>query len=210
MRRDDEETIPRFPLAWPSGWTRHGARTYSSFRSKGSGTSRYLSISQAVGRLEDELRLMKARNVTISTNVQLRLDGIPRSDQAEPRDPGAAVYFSFRGKATVFACDKYNRVADNIAAIAKHVEALRAIERFGVGSLEQALAGYKSLPADTAADWRAVFGFKADARPTVEQMEAAFREEARKHHPDRGGTEDRMTQVNRAREFALSELKPTY
>jgi len=141
----------------------------------------------------------------LSTNVSLRLDGRPRSD-SEPSDPGVALYFSFKGKATVFACDRFDRVADNIAAIAAHVDALRRVERYGVGTIEQALAGYKALPADTAANWRAVFGFRADTTPTLEQLDAAYKTAARTHHPDRGGTDEGMAHVNRAHDYALQEL----
>lgn len=165
-----------------------------------------LSVISAVARLEAELDRLGARNPTLSTNVELRLDGRPRSD-SEPKDPGAAVYFSFKGKATVFACDKWDRVADNIAAIAAHIDAIRRIERYGVGSLEQALAGYKALPADSAADWRAVFGFKAGTAPSWDAVDSAYKALARELHPDVGGNGEGMTQLNRAREFAAAELK---
>lgn len=209
MRYDDEEKVSRYPLEWPAGWRRAANRVYSAFRSKSSGSLRPLTVYQAIARLEDELRRLKARNVTISTNVRLRQDGIPRSDEAEPRDPGAAVYFSFRGKATVFACDRYTRVADNIAAIAAHVEALRAIERYGVGSLDQALAGYKALPADTAADWRKVLGFVAGP-VTSADVQRAFKERSLLCHPDRfpgdSGKEAEWYQLQRARDYALAEI----
>lgn len=200
------EAVSRFPLAWPMGWPRHkGARLRAPFSTKKIGDGR-LSVQLATARLEQQLDAMGARNAILSTNVSLRLDGRPRSDE-EPRDPGAAVYFSFKGKATVLACDRFNRVADNIAAIAGHIEALRRCDRYGVGSMEQALAGYKALPADSAADWRAVFGFPAGSRPTVDQVEDAFYAAAKVRHPDVGGTEEGMQQINRAREFAVAELK---
>jgi hypothetical protein len=116
------------------------------------------------------------------------------------------VYFRFKGRATVLACDRYTRVADNITAMASHIDALRRIDRYGVGTLEQALAGYKALPADSAADWRAVFGFAATERITAEQLHQRFRLRARDAHPDRGGSDDAMAHLNRARDFGLAEL----
>lgn len=199
------ETIPRFPLAWPMGWPRHkGTRPRAPFSTKKIGDGR-LSVQLATQRLEQQLDALGASNPTLSTNVSLRLDGRPRSDE-EPRDPAAAVYFSFKGKAIVLACDRFTRVADNIAAIAGHIEALRRCDRYGVGSLEQALAGYKALPADTAADWRSVFGFPPASRPTRDQVDEKFKAMARTRHPDRGGSEEGMQQINRAREFAFAEL----
>jgi hypothetical protein len=164
-------------------------------------------VTIATSRLENELERLGAKSPTLSTNVSLRLDGRPRSDE-NPADPGAAVYFSFRGKATVLACDRYRAVAENIAAIAAHIEALRRIERYGVGTIEQALAGYKALPADSAADWRTVFGFPAGSRPTRAQIDDAYLTAAKRQHPDAGGSDAEMAQVNRARDYARQELEP--
>jgi len=200
------EAVSRFPLAWPAGWVRTmpGRRTRATFSTKETLDQR-LTVILGVKRLERELDALGAARPTLSTNVELRLDGRPRSD-SEPSDPGVAVYFGFKGKATVFACDRYTRVADNIAAIAAHIDALRRIQRYGVGSIEQALAGYKALPADSAADWRSVFGFKAGSSPTREQIETTFRTMAQGRHPDHGGSDDAMQHINRAREFAVAEM----
>ncbi len=160
----------------------------------------------ATDRLEKQLDALGGKDPVLSTNVTLNLRGVPRGDE-NPYDPGAAIYFKFRGKATVLACDSYVRVDDNIAALAAHIDALRRIERYGVGTIEQALAGYKALPADSAADWRAVFGFAADSRPTTEQVDAKFKEWAKQKHPDIGGTEIEMSHLNRARDYALMELE---
>lgn len=199
------EAVSRFPLCWPMGWIRAKRRQPALFSTKKSADSR-LSVQMATQRLEQQLDLLGARDPILSTNVALRLDGRPRSDM-EPSDPGAAVYFGFKGKATVFACDRWTRVADNIAAIAAHIDAIRRVDRYGVGSLEQALAGYKALPADSAADWRHVFGFAAGALVTAETLDRRYKELAREKHPDmHGGSHDAMTHLNRAHDFALAEL----
>jgi hypothetical protein len=204
---NDIESIKRFPLEWPVGWkrTRPGARTHAAFSTKRT-VDRQLSIALAVERLDQQLELLGVRTATLSTNVSLRLDGRPRSDE-NPADPGVAVYFSFKGRATVLAADKFVRTADNIAAIAGHIDSLRRVERYGVGTIEQALAGYKSLPADTAANWRAVFGFPADSTPTVDQVDSAYKATARQRHPDHGGSDIEMAHVNRARDYALLEIE---
>jgi hypothetical protein len=213
------ESVSRYPLEWPSGWVRIPAhnrvradfsQTKHDLVSTAEGTKRVtrtttVTVIVATRRLEDQLDRLGATNPVLSTNLSLRMDGRPRSDE-NPRDPGVAIYFRFKGKATVFACDKYLRVADNIAAIANHIDALRRIERYGVGSIEQALAGYKALPADTAADWRSVFGFDKSARVTHDELQTKYRERASIAHPDKGGTDDAMAHVNRARDYALAEL----
>lgn len=209
MSHDDREAaVQRFPLEWPIGWKRTdpAKRIDAAFRTKHTVDQR-LSVILATGRLENECDRLGADSPVLSTNVSLRLDGRPRSDE-NPRDPGAAIYFRFKGRATVLAADRYLRVADNIAAIAGHIEALRRVERYGVGTIEQALAGYKALPADSAADWRTVFGFPKTERPPMEFVERRFRELARTAHPDAGGTDEGMAHLNRARDFALDELNP--
>lgn len=141
----------------------------------------------------------------LSTNVSLNMRGIPRGAE-RPFDPGVAVYFMFKGRATVLACDSFYTVADNIAALAAHVEALRRIERYGVGTIEQALGGYKALPADTAADWRSVFGLSAGA--TAADVDKVFKAQARVKHPDILNDDGAaMAHLNRARDYALAELE---
>lgn len=198
------ESVNRYPLEWPIGWKRRtvGQRRHGKFAHGG----QWITVTKATERLERELERLGAKNATLSTNVSLRLDGRPRSDE-KPSDPGAAIYFTFKGRATVLACDTYHLTSDNIAALAAHLDSLRAIDRYGVGTLEQALAGYKALPADTAADWRAVFGFAKGSRPSVAEMDTAFKKAARERHPDVGGSEIEMAHLNRARDYALMELE---
>lgn len=196
------EAVSRYPLEWPLGWARCRRRRNGSFKHD----RRPINVEYATRRLQDELDRLGAKNPTLSTNVSLNLRGIPRGDE-RPSDPGVAVYFTFKNKPTVLACDSFYTVADNIAAIAGHVEALRRIERYGVGTIEQALAGYKALPADTAANWRAVFGFSKDARPTADQLDSAYKAAAREKHPDIGGSDIEMAHINRARDYALQELQ---
>jgi hypothetical protein len=208
--------IDRYPLAWPTGWQRTpaGRRQHAKFSRKDTRTdgqhswtrSRELSVADAVGRLQRELARLGAQSGSevLSTNLILRLDGLPRSDQANPPDSGAAVYFKLRGHPRVLACDRWVRVADNIAAIAAHIDAIRAVDRYGVGSLEQAFAGYTALPAQ-ASPWWTVLEF-AD-RPTAwAVVESRYSELAKRHHPDRGGSQETMAKINAARDAARIDL----
>lgn len=198
------ESVTRYPLDWPLGWKRTRSRVYGRFSSYGKGIPR----SVALERLESETQRIGAKDATLSSNLPLRVRGDIRLDVPEPTDPGVALYFNFRGRATVLACDRYTQVAHNIAAIAAHLEALRRIERYGVGTIEQALAGYKALPADTAADWRVAFGFGAEERVTPADLDARFKLMAKDRHPDKTGDDGAaMVWLNRARDYALDELK---
>lgn len=208
----------RYPLSWPTGWarTKSHQRERATFRSSRLSTftnqlgqhvttrnAKALTVSDAIKRLSGELSRLGATDEILSTNVETRLDGLPRSNQPEPSDPGAAVYFKLKGKPRCLACDKWNRVADNIAAIAQHIDALRRIDRYGVGTMEQAFAGYAALPP-SADDWRTVFGLSQSA--TMADVEAKFRTLAIQHHPDRGGDPAVMSKLNAARDAAKKDL----
>ncbi len=205
----------RYPLSWPTGWKRTPAyeRLPARFSRKertsyASGQStwlrqRMLTVADSLDRLELELNRLGASSEILSTNVQVRLDGLPRSGQREPDDPGAAVYFTLHGKPRCLACDRWIRVADNIAAIAAHVSAIRAVDRYGVGTMDQAFAGYAQLPPSTE-EWWAILG--VDRVASVEQIESAFRALARKHHPDAGGSNQIMARLNQARDTGLRSV----
>lgn len=78
---------------------------------------------------------MGGSHLVISTNIELRRDGLPHAGRREPSDKGVAVYFDYRRRPICFACDRWDRIGDNIYAIAKTIDALRGIERWGSGSM---------------------------------------------------------------------------
>ena len=141
-----------YPLDWPANWPRHkGERGRAAFGTRGRGDyggKDQLSIANGLSRLTREMNLLAAWNeqCVVSSNVELRLDGLPGSNRRAPDDPGVAVYFRLDGNPYCLACDKWDRVADNLAAVAAHIGAMRGQERWGVGSTEQAFAGYAALP----------------------------------------------------------------
>ncbi len=202
MYSENEATA--YPLTWPifRPRTKVYARQDSSFRHGG----QKLTLARAVRRMTHELDLLGARRLVVSTNVELRLDGLPMSGRREPEDTGVAIYFSLKGVPHCMPCDKWIRVEDNIAAVAKHVEAIRGMTRWGVGDVMAAFAGYKALPPATAleASWWDVL--KIESTATLEEVEAAWKAMAAQHHPDSGGTHDRMAEINSARDRARRDL----
>lgn len=88
-----------------------------------------------------------AKNAVVSTNVALRRDGLPLASAKRVDDPGVAVYFLYKGKQTCFACDRWDKVEDNIYAVAKTIDAMRGIARWGTGDmLDAAFNGFTALP----------------------------------------------------------------
>ncbi|MGY2732353.1 J domain-containing protein [Sphingomonas sp. UYP23] len=189
-----------YPLQWPTGWPRAQARASAPFKQRGSdGWMKSATIATARERLQRELDLLRVSLVTLSTNVELRLDGQPRSDRGDPSDPGVAVYFTLKGKQTVLACDRWTRVADNIVALAKHIEALRGMDRWGVGTAEQAFAGYQALPAPIAQrHWTAVLALHTDA--SIEEINAEYRHRAKAAV----GDDRKLLDLNLARDAAIA------
>ena len=190
------EAIEAYPLAWPPGWPRN--KSHQRSRAKFSTSGRLLSVMDGIQRVLLELERLgvKRDDLVISTEIPTRLDGLPRSDRTVA-DPGVAVYWRKGKDARCMAIDRYDRVADNLAAIAATLEAMRAIERHGGAEiLNRAFTGFVALPAPE--QWWQVLGVAENA--TGEEIDAAWRRLAARHHPDRGGDSAQMARINAARD----------
>lgn len=204
------EAPQAYPLSWPrgKGRTPAGQRKVSKFKSNG----KDLTVAVAASRVEDELERLGARWPIISSNVEVTLSGRPRSGQREPTDPGVCVYFDLAGKPYAMACDRYTKVADNLAAIAAHIDATRAIERHGVASAAETLQAFQALPnpdAPREQPWWEVLGLEGGAA-SPEAIHAAFRRLCVARHPDKpGGSHDAMAQLTAARDAGLRALSPS-
>jgi hypothetical protein len=210
----------RYPLAWPSGWIRTKARRAAMFsknpqRQTIDGTRFRLRASLTVGdglaRLTGELRRLGARAIVISSNLRTNLDGTIATKQAKVlEDPGVAVYFRLHDQPRVLACDRWTSAADNMAAIAAHISAIRAQDRYGVGTLDQAFAGYAALPpvgGTQGGDWRAELGIGPQELVSPNVVEARYRKLVHDRHPDHGGTHDAIVRLNLARDAARAYFK---
>lgn len=217
----DSEQVTRYPLYWPSGRPRTPAdrrrrAAFKNSRGVNLGTSR-LTVHQAIYRVIAEIRLWTRSgqawrshpdDVIFSSNLRTKADGLPYSDQPEPKDPGVAVYFELDKKPHCLSCDRWDRVADNIAAIAKHLEATRGMQRWGVADLATLFAGFAALPAHVPPEpWRSVLDIKPGAYFSLADAEAAYAKLAKIHHPDRGGSVEAMQRLNEAIERARKELR---
>jgi hypothetical protein len=183
----------RFPLYWPPG----RPRTPWNRRDKPRFVAR--SIFSVRKTLENELRLLGASKVILSTNVELRQDGEPYSNRRAPDDPGVAVYFVRKGRELAIACDRWNTVEENIRAISDAVNAIRLIERRGTGEMvDAAFQGFAQLPAamTTYRHWTKVFGLSPET--DTDFVRDTYRDLARDNHPDRGGDTNKAAEINAA------------
>lgn len=205
-------TVPASPLSWPAGWKRTPVLERTRARFSKSGTrgysggswqgSRALTINEAVNRVRSELSRMKLSDddLVINTDLKLRLDGLPMSNQREPEDPGAAVYWRDSTQEgwpmRCMAIDRYERVADNLAAIAATLDAMRAIERHGGAEiLNRAFTGFAALE-NQSKPWHVVLGVPETADD--EHVRTAYRRARSAFHPDRGGDAVAFNDVQQA------------
>jgi hypothetical protein len=210
--------VERYPLSWPAGWKRTApsARRRGRFgkrKAQQQGGYAYLQdiqVGEAVLRVLEQLGMLGVPqgDAIISTNLPTRLDGLPRAGAAEPADPGAAVYWQLGGRRECMAIDLYTRAADNLAAIAATLEAMRAIERHGgVQILERAFAGFAALPETTSGkSWRDVLNFHPAHVPTSCEIRDRYRQMAKLRHPDAGGSEESWHELQWALEAALADV----
>lgn len=188
-------TASAFPLQWPDGWPRtpYHKRQSSPFK---------VNAEVARRHLFNELKLLGARNIVMSSNVALRGDGLPYAGAMDKRydDPGVAIYFTLDGEQRTMARDVYPRPQDNMRSLGLAVEAMRALERHG-GShmMKRAFTGFAALPPPRSC-WD-ILGLQPGA--SADAVEGAFRKLAMKHHPDQGGSTSAMADLNRARLEAL-------
>jgi hypothetical protein len=157
-----------------------------------------------------EIKLLGGRNVVISSNLPVRGDGLPYAN-GRAEDPAIAVYWQQPGEGgsmeRVMACDVWRKIEDNLHAIVLSIGALRDLERWGSSSIvDRAFAGFSALPSVASIDWRCELMIDGFPPRTLEDARRAYREKARFHHPDVGGSVEAMTRLNEAWEAAQKEL----
>lgn len=189
--------------AWPQADTPVGDR--------GSRLSFKASFNDTLEILDRELYHLDAEDIVIETfhrRTDIRVDGWPRANAAQPHHPGVIVSFASRFGPLRYLTDHFERWEHNLRAIALGLEALRKVDRYGITQRGEQYTGWKALPpgiavgpannmtVEAAAAFIAsnIAGVEADA-PTlanliVDQPEAlteAYRIAALKLHPDTGG-----------------------
>ena len=193
-----------FPLDWPGGWPR--TPDYRRESDNRFGGSKKLVMGKARDQLIAEIHRLGAGSVVISSNVRLRQDGIPYADQRRQDDPGVAVFFMFKKRPMVMAVDCFSSVAGNMRSLTLAIEAMRQLERHGGGTMmERAFTGFAALaPPDWKKPWREVFGVNMDWRGDII---ALYREKAKARHPDTGGSDTLMAELNVAFAEAKCDLQ---
>lgn len=207
--------ITKSPLYWPNNVPRTapGKRGEPQFQHRSiSGASSF--IIAEINRLNKRRWDWSDENIILSTNLRLKKDGAPYSEQNQPADTGVAVYFKLRfwrnGKEftrpCVLTCDKWRHIEDNLWAIGKDIEAQRARERWGSTTTEQAFQGYLAIPEKCGGDsWWVTLGIKPDAN--LATVKSAYLHKAKTVHPDKGGSQDGWVTIQEAYNQAMAQFR---
>ena len=119
------------------------------------GPFKNLGLPKILRAIERELVALKARDIVVRAFIpaeQIRLDGFPRAN-ARATAPGVVLEFVSGATQALqrFYCDRYLFWEDNLLSIARAMEKLRAIDRWGVNKGGEQYAGYRAIPAQSSA-----------------------------------------------------------
>lgn len=182
-----------YPLQWPAGWPRTVNPQNGQYKQ---------SVAGALGNLKTEIGRLcgaeAAKTLVLSSNATLGHDN--------PKDCGVVAYVTWEGQSIAIPCDRWNRLEHNVQAIALTIEAMRAIERHGAKHMIKAMfTGFTALPAPKR-HWRHVLTVAPGQGLHI--AEKHFKDLAKIHHPDAGGTDrEKWHEISNAIEAAREELK---
>jgi hypothetical protein len=159
------------------------------------------SYTRTLDKLEKEIGLVHGQHIRIEagySSYQIRNDGWPKGG-ASPSHPGVVLYFDTPDGALCFPAGTYDRMESNLHAIALTLECLRAVDRYGVTAGHEQYRGFLALPAPTpqvtveqaGTILAALSGVPAkDIVRHHDAYRTAYRDVARRLHPDSGADRD--------------------
>jgi hypothetical protein len=192
------------PPVWPTGpRTPRAERQASRFKA---------SYANTLEKLEYELRMLEAvEPVVLEAGYQpheIRLDGLPRKG-ARPGDPAVIVSFDSRFGPLRYGCDTFWEHDANLRAVALTLEHLRAVDRYGVTKRGEQYQGWAALPpsgegkmsrAEAEAFIRHHGAPNGAVRSLADDLGIAYRQAAKRLHPDVGGDPAQWAKLDRARQ----------
>lgn len=188
--------------SWPETLTRH--RVHAPFRS---------TYDNTRGLLEREVGHLGAREAVIQlalTESEIRVDGTYPLASASPAHPGVVVSFDSKHGPLRYSTDRFRSWQDNLRAIALALEALRKVDRYGVGSGGEQYRGWNALGSGTPMraamtydEAQRLLGLDGGAYAVPDDVTAAVRRLSKLHHPDVGGDADLFRRLIEARDLLI-------
>lgn len=207
---------------WPGELTRHrrGSQFSADFRS----TVRLLS--DEVDHLTDpQFDTLIVVQLAVDER-ELRRDGSGLLAHVQPEHPGVIVSFESDDAGPLrFSCDRYDAGRGqgwrhNLRAIALGLQALRAVDRYGLGSGREQYTGFGALPPGAPMAMGAAMTVEEAALLLAESagqgaglahrltegegIVLAYRVAAKRHHPDAGGDPDLFRRLTEARDLLVA------
>lgn len=158
--------------------------------------------TSTVTLLAKELRMHRATRTVLEVDFRerdLRIDGLPRADR-RAQSPGVVLSFEARAvpgsPALRYEVARFWDWQDNVRAIALGLEALRAVDRYGVTRRGEQYAGWKQLTSGS--------GPSAERGGALVLEHGSVRAALFATHPDRGGSAADFADVQAYRDKHLA------
>lgn len=159
-------------------------------------------FTSTIKLLARELDFLAGERIVLEagfTEGQLRIDGLPKAG-VRMDDPAIAVAFESKHGPLRYATAEFTSWQDNLRAIALAMEALRAVDRYGVSKRGEQYVGWRALPVST--DPADSLTSPAEARAWLEEKyDGDIRRAMRETHPDVGGASGEFRRVMKAKEL---------
>jgi hypothetical protein len=179
------------------------------------------NYAKTLDLLESELKHLGAKEIVIQagfTAQQIRNDGWPRGGENPKLHQGVILSFQTKRGPLSFPCYRYGNWQANLRAIALSLEALRAVDRYGVTQQAEQYKGWTQIeaPKDGFVDRLAAALFVADQSgasdvdqdvlanrilQSAEARQAAYLRAAKALHPDVGGKQEDFVRLQKAMEL---------
>lgn len=116
-----------------------------------------------------------------------KTDGLPRADARVPSHPGVEVSFDTPMGRLVYGTDVVEDWQGNVRSIALGLEALRAVDRFGISRKGEQYAGWLALPGPE--------GAAVDRGRRLVETHGGIVPALKATHPDHGGDQQAFQDV---------------
>lgn len=172
---------------WPypaTPWERQRDRPFSS------------AWSQTMDLLDRELGYLGGHHVVMGVGLEaydIRQDGQPRANARARLHQGVELAFDSDHGRLTYATDVCTVWQDNVRSIALGLEALRAVDRYGISARGQQYAGFAALPMG---------GPDPEKGRRLVEAAGGVRQALLRHHPDQGGDPSDFAHVQAYREQA--------
>jgi hypothetical protein len=149
------------------------------------------SWSQTTREIDEEMRMWGVSNWNTNYPRGAIREGFSQTEQ----DRTVELIYQKNGKSIKLVMGTQARAVDNLRVLFLAIEAMRLNERRGIDKVLESAYKQLSTPMEIQNPWQ-VLGI-LEGSPIV-VAEAAYKEKAKRYHPDAGGSNEKMQLINQA------------